>query len=229
MMRMVYQPQFNLYLMNRVWLASSMHPWERAQESRLNKDKLRPFWILSVLKVKEEPVISSMVEFRSSRITRVVKFSQAAEGNALSTAADEQLFLRLLTGALWYGPEVVKADWKESLLTCSRHRGHRCEGVVRSLRKDWTYDFTEANDVGYPSCKTVVESASMMVAWVPTFRQFADVLTKDMVDELFKKYKRDGLLCLRETANDARSEAHHASLRKAQRERRKLRMKAHDL
>ena len=183
---------------------------------------------LSVLKVKEEPVVSSMVEFRSSRITRVVKSSLAAEGNALSTAADEQLFLRLLTGALWYGPEVVKADWKESL---------RVPGIVVTdakalfdhLEKTGHMTSERQTMLDILAAKQLVESASMMVAWVPTFRQFADALTKDMVDELFKKYKCDGLLCLRETADDARLEAHRASLRKAQRERRKLRMKAHEV
>lgn len=183
---------------------------------------------LSTLQARDEPVISSVVEFRSSRITRVVKSSLAAEGNALSNAADEQLFLRLITGALWYGPEVVTAEWKESL---------RVPGIVVTdakalfdhLEKTGHMTSERQTMLDILAAKQLVESASMMVAWVPTFRQFADVLTKDMVDELFKKFKRDGLLCLRETADDARLEAHRATLRKAQRERRKLRMKAHEV
>ena len=61
------------------------------------------------------PDVASMIEFRSSRITRVVKSSLAAEGNALSSAVDEQLFLRLVCSALWYGPVTIQSTWKEDL------------------------------------------------------------------------------------------------------------------
>lgn len=64
----------------------------------------------------------------------------------------------------------------------------------------------------------------MGIAWVPTFRQVADGLTKDMADELLLQFKRQGLICLKETDQDKKIEAHRSSLRKAQRERRKLRM-----
>lgn len=51
---------------------------------------------LSTTQALESPAIANIVEFRSSKIVRVVKSSLAAEGNSLSTAADEQLYLRLL-------------------------------------------------------------------------------------------------------------------------------------
>ena len=40
------------------------------------------------------------------------------------------------------------------------------------------------------AAKQLVESASMGIAWVPTFSQFADSLTKDMSDELFGKFRQ---------------------------------------
>ena len=61
------------------------------------------------------PDVANIIEFRSSRITRVVKSSLAAEGNALSSAVDEQLFLRLVCSALWYGPVTITSTWKEDL------------------------------------------------------------------------------------------------------------------
>lgn len=74
------------------------------------------------------------------------------------------------------------------------------------------------------AAKQLIETSKMGIAWVPTFRQVADGLTKDMVDELFLQFKRQGLICLKETDQDKKIEAHRSSLRKAQRERRKLRM-----
>ena len=75
------------------------------------------------------------------------------------------------------------------------------------------------------AAKQLVEAGVVRISWVPTFRQFADGLTKDMPDELLTKFKKQGLLRLKETPEDAVYEAHRSSLRKAQRERRKARMR----
>ena len=45
----------------------------------------------------------------------MVKSSLAAEGNALSSPASDQLYLRLLCEALTVGPPEVKSTWKEDL------------------------------------------------------------------------------------------------------------------
>ena len=45
----------------------------------------------------------------------MVKSSLAAEGKALSAAADEQLYLRLLCEALGMCPPTIFSEWKESL------------------------------------------------------------------------------------------------------------------
>ena len=37
------------------------------------------------------------------------------------------------------------------------------------------------------SAKQLIEGAYMIMAWFPTFRQFADGLTKEMADDLFKR------------------------------------------
>lgn len=62
----------------------------------------------------------------------------------------------------------------------------------------------------------------MLTAWVPTWRQFADGLTKDMLDGFFKPR---GTICLKETlTEDREKELYRAGLRRGQRERRKARM-----
>ncbi|CAK9031574.1 unnamed protein product, partial [Durusdinium trenchii] len=62
------------------------------------------------------------------------------------------------------------------------------------------------------AAKQLIEQAHMMVAWVPTWRQFADGWTEDMVDELFSEFKSQGMVCLRETVEDRQWEARRADL-----------------
>ena len=168
---------------------------------------------------------ANIVEFRSSKITRVVKMSLAAEGASLSTATDEQLYLRLLCESLWFGIPELGARWKTNLgitgiaVTDARalldhvsKAGHMTSGRQTML------DILAA--------KQVIESTTVKIACVPRFRQIADALTKHMVDQLFKSFKLKNQLCLKETEEDAQIDAHRADLRKGQRERRKLRMKA---
>lgn len=171
------------------------------------------------------PSPANIVEFKSSKITRVVKSSLAAEGNSLSTATDEQLYLRLLCESLWYEPPVIDSQWKQKL---------RITGIVVTdakalfdhLVKTGHMTSEKQTMLDILAAKQLIECTAMKVAWVPTFRQLADGLTKDMVDELFKSFKASNTLCLKETLEDARLEAHRAGLRKGQRERRKSRMKA---
>jgi hypothetical protein len=72
----------------------------------------------------------------------------------------------------------------------------------------------------------MIEQALFTMRWVPTQHQFADHLTKTMVCELNRQYLGTGQTCLIQTGADAAREEHKAKLRKAQRERRKIRMKA---
>ena len=193
-------------------------------KSHSNKAQQGQVHFVSTAKALSGPDVANIVEFRSSRITRVVKSSLAAEGNSLSTAADEQLYLRLLCEVIWYGLPKMTTQWKESL---------RIPGVVVTdakalfdhLLKTGHLTAERQTMLDILAAKQLIESASMKVAWVPTFRQFADGLTKDMLDELFAQFKRTGTLSLVETPADQKLEEHRASLRRAQRERRKIRMK----
>ena len=119
----------------------------------------------------------------------MVKSSLAAEGNSLSTAAHEQLYLRLLCEVIWYGLPKMTTQWKESL---------RIPGVVVTdakalfdhLLKTGRLTAERQTMLDILAAKQLIESASMKVAWVPTFRQFADGLTKDVLDGFLPNLKR---------------------------------------
>ena len=191
---------------------SSCH---RAQQGQVH--------FLTTSSVKDQPTSANILAFRSSKITRVVKSSLAAEGNALSTAADEQLYLRLLSEAMSKKVPEMGFQWKENL---------GVPGIVVTdakalydhLLKTGHMTAERQTMLDILAAKQLVEGASMSVAWVPTLRQFADGLTKDMADVLFQQFKHRGKLCLQQTVEDKRIEEHRASLRRGQRERRKAKM-----
>ena len=174
-------------------------------------------------KAHQVPTPANLVEFRSSKITRVVKSSLAAEGSSLSTASDEQLYLRLLCETIWYGAPDLTGDWKAKLRV-SGTLVTDAKALYDHLVKTGYMTAERQTMLDILAAKQLVESSKVAIAWVPTFRQVADGLTKDMPDELFLQFKRQGLLSLKETDQDKKIEAHRSSLRKAQRERRKLRM-----
>mmetsp|Transcript_52361 Transcript_52361/g.114238 ORF Transcript_52361/g.114238 Transcript_52361/m.114238 type:complete len:88 (+) Transcript_52361:705-968(+) len=61
--------------------------------------------------------------------------------------------------------------------------------------------------------------------WVPTYRQFADFMTKMMAPIPWAELMKSGRVSLKETAEEAKEEKRRRGLRKAQRQRRKDRMK----
>ena len=173
--------------------------------------------------VERVPTPANLVEYKSSKITRVVKSSLAAEGNSLSTATDEQLYLRLLCEAIWFGPPCIEANWKTQLKVPGTVVTD-AKALFDHLMKTGHMTAEKQTMLDILAAKQLIEGTAMKVAWVPTFRQMADGLTKCMNDELFKKYKIQSTVCLKETEEDAKVEAHRAGLRRGQRERRKQRM-----
>ena len=175
--------------------------------------------------VLQEMTNSNRVEHHSKRITRVVKSSLAAESAGLSMAVDKHLYSRVLFQALMYGEARIGADWRKDLTV---------EGfVVTDARALYDHVTTtgslpaeRATMMDLLAAKEMIEQALFTVRWVPTQHQFADHLTKTMTCELNRRYLGTGQTCLIQTGADAEREEHKAKLRKAQRERRKARMKA---
>ena len=69
--------------------------------------------------------------------------------------------------------------------------------------------------------KELVETNVFRVYWVPTHRQYADSLTKQMKDQLWSEYIRSGTISLKETEAERLLEEHRRELRRGQRQRRK--------
>ncbi|CAJ1408326.1 unnamed protein product [Effrenium voratum] len=74
--------------------------------------------------------------------------------------------------------------------------------------------------------KGQLETGILGIRWCPTFKQYADALTKEMDTEQFTVHRQFWELCMKQTEQDKVLEERRAALRRGQRERRKLRMAA---
>lgn len=168
---------------------------------------------------------ANVVEYHSNKISRVVKSSMAAEGCSMTSAADKQLYGRLLLQALWYGDVTWESSWRKSLkvpgilVTDAKSLFDHCTktGHMASERQT-ALDILQV--------KELIQGETIVLKWTPTFRQLADGLTKEMEQNLIREWKREGGICLVCTDEDLKIEAHRSAIRKAQRERRAARMKS---
>ena len=72
----------------------------------------------------------------------------------------------------------------------------------------------------------MIEQKLLVLRGVPTFKQLADRLTKNMKDVLLKALKRDGRICVISTEADLKEEERRSAIRKGQRERRAARARS---
>ena len=73
--------------------------------------------------------------------------------------------------------------------------------------------------------RNAVEEQELAVRWLPSKRNLADILTKAMESEAFTRLMKDSRWCLLPTEDEQQHEDHLVALRRAQRERRKAKMK----
>ena len=176
-------------------------------------------------KVLTGPGKASVVEFTTNKSTRVVRSSMAAEANSMCIAADRHLYIRLILQQLLSGQQDVGSQWRErlrvpgSLVTDARSLFDHLTttGQIPTERQTLLHDLLTSKDL--------VESQAVSMKWVPTYKQYADFLTKAMIAWLWNEYQKTGLISLRETKEEAKQEDYRRGLRKAQRQRRKDRMK----
>jgi hypothetical protein len=175
--------------------------------------------------ILDQPTLCSIVEYQSTRITRVVKSTMAAESAALSLALDRQLYLRLMLEAILYGEPPMGPNWRHELkipgilVTDARslHDHINKTGSLPSERQT-LIDLLIARDL--------TEAETIMVRWVPTTHQLADILTKSMKSPaILQKLLRKQLYCLIGDEAEQKEESRRADMRKGQRDRRKVRMK----
>ena len=169
-----------------------------------------------------KPTPAAILEFHSNKIARVVRSSMAAECCSLAGSADKLLYNQKLLDALWYGDTEVSPEWRDSLKT----EGHlvtdaksvydHLQGTAMASERQTALDIL--------AVRQLVQQGILRLHWVPTWRQYADGLTKSMPDVLFEQFKKALRLSLKESAADRLEEERRAGIRKAQRERRKARM-----
>ena len=185
-----------------------------------SKSQLGVVHFLTTTGAKVGPCRASAVEFSTTKSSRVLRSSMAAESCAMTIAVDRHLYARLLTDVLQYGVSPLKEDWREGLRT-----GGGCVTDAKSL-----YDHLQTTGqvpterqtmLDLLVCKDMLEQGHFDLWWVPTHRQHADGLTKKMHNVLWEQFHATAHISLKETAEEAALEDHRRGLRQAQRQRRK--------
>ena len=180
--------------------------------------------VMTTNEILTKPALCNIVEYSSTRISRVVKSTMAAESAGLSLALDRQLYLRLLIESILYGEPELGPNWRHEL---------KIPGILvtdaRSLydhiNKTGSMPTERQTLIDLLIARDLTEAKAITVRWVPTTHQLADVFTKFMrATPIFSKLMTEQLYCL--IGNEAETEeARRAGLRKGQRDRRKARMK----
>jgi hypothetical protein len=185
------------------------------------RSQLGSIHFLTTVKAKEEPTAAAVIDFYTTKCSRVVSSSMAAESCSLSQAIDRHLYLRLLLDQLERGPYQITPDWRKEM---------QIEGVVITDAKS-LYDHMHATGqvpqqerqtmLDFLVAKDQLEQQVFQLMWVPTHRQHADGLTKRMRNVLWEEFMRRGKISLKETPEERELEEHRRKIRQGQRQRRK--------
>ena len=166
---------------------------------------------------------ATILEFHSNKITRVVKSSMAAESSSMSTTADRLIFNMKLYDALAHGHLTVHADWRTSLRTPGHLVTHE-KSLFDYVHGSSMMSTERQTSLDVLGVRQMMQQKLVHLHWVPTWRQYADGLTKEMIDELYCKFRREGSINVVQTPQDEQEELLRAGVRRAPRERRKARM-----
>ena len=179
--------------------------------------------LVTTSECKEDLTPTSIVEFQSGTITRVVKSTMAAESAEMSVAVDRHLYLRLLLQSLLYGEPSDLTEWRYHL---------KIPGILVTDAKS-LYDHLSTTGsipkerqtlIDLLVTRDLVENGAVELRWVPTTHMPADMLTKEMVpSDPIKRLLAEGVFSVKPTAAEAEGEAHRKALRQGQRKRRKER------
>ena len=179
---------------------------------------------LSTTLALQQETVANMIEFHSNKVPRVVRSSLAAEGSAMATAGDRMLYNRVLFDALYHGKLEIGSNWRRELGTpgCLVTDA---KGLHDHVHKTGGIATEKQSALDILIIKQLVEDEILGLKWTPTWKQLADPLTKEMSGELLQRFRKKTVLCLIQTPADVLEEERRSGIRKAQRERRKARMK----
>lgn len=189
------------------------------------KSQLGAIHFLTDEEVVHGPRPAAVVEFTTTKSTRVVRSSMAAESCSLSLAIDRHMYARLILDMLLRGAYEVTPQWR----TECQVKG----GVVTDAKSLYDHLSTTGQIpqerqtmLDLLAAKSLLEQEAAKLFWVPTHRQYADVLTKRMKDLLWEEFVRKGTISLKETPEEKIKEEHRRVLRRGQRLRRKKKFEA---
>eukprot|EP00913_Durusdinium_trenchii_P021409 g20121.t1 len=186
------------------------------------KSQLGQIHFITNTGVEHGPQPAAVIDFASSKSTRVVRSSMAAEAASMSQAIDRHLYARLLMQMLQSGSFKLSEDWRKDL-TVQGYMVTDARSLYDHLGTTGQVPSERQTMLDLMVTREMLETGMFHLRWVPTYRQYADGLTKRMVNPLWTEFSTKGVLSLKETAEEASMEQHRRGLRRAQRERRKKR------
>ena len=142
----------------------------------------------------------------------------------MTSAGDKQLYSRIIFDAFMFGRTEINSEWRAQIRTpgCLVTDA---KGLHDHVQKTGGTASEKQTALDMLMTKQLVEQGTIEIRWTPTWKQLADPLTTDMVTSLLEAFRRHSKLCLIQTKEDEIEETRRAGIRKAQRERRKGRMK----
>eukprot|EP00435_Cladocopium_sp_Y103_P022444 s2435_g5.t1 len=191
------------------------------------KSQLAAMHFVANKKVDQGPADACFADFATSKSTRVVRSSMAAEACSMCLAADRHLYVRLLLYILMTGDQKVSAQWRRNQLKIPGFLTTDAKSLFDHMITTGQLPTERQTLLDLLVCKDLVENNVVAMKWVPTFQQFADFMTKMMAPVPWEEFMRSGRITLKETPEEAKEEERRRGLRKAQRQRRKDRMKGH--
>ena len=188
------------------------------------RSQLGNIHFLTTVEALNGPTDAVVIDFNTAKSSRVVRSSMAAESCSLSQAMDRHLYLRLLLDQMMRGPYEITPEWRSEMKVAgvmvtdakSLYDHMHTTGQVPSERQTML-DLLVAKDQ--------LEAGVYRLCWVPTHKQYADGLTKKMIDALWKDFVKTGKISLKETPQEKILEDHRRQLRQGQRQRRKEKFK----
>ena len=187
------------------------------------KSQLGAMHFITTERARQRPAPAAVVDFSTTKSSRVVRSSMAAESASLSVCVDRHLYGRIVLDMLLTGQWKLDENWRSTMnvgggITTDAkslydHMGSTAIPTERQTMLDLMVARSHLEDHAYE------------LFWVPTHKQFADGLTKKMKNPLWELFCRFNKLSWKETDTERRVEEHRAKLRRDQRQRRKERLR----
>ena len=211
---------------NNKWFYVSYFDASLGKESD-GKSQLGAVHFITTAAARTGPAAAAPVEFSTNKSSRVLRSSMSAEACSMSSCVDRHLYGRLVIDMMLYGYKTLDENWRTTMGISG--------GVVTDAKS--LYDHMGTTGQIPTERQTVLdlmvardhlESGAYELFWVPTHRQHADALSKKMKNILWETFCKLPRISLKETEDERKLEEHRKGLRKAQRQRRKDRMKGRE-